>query len=866
MSRAARRLCAWSAAATVVTAVLAGAYLAWRGAGAEVLARDGDLLLLAAAVAGVSAAAVAWAARRRYRTLLHHLGSELEKIREGPSRAALAHLDSPADEDLAALVAPLEALGAAYRRSLADRVAQAEALESLRGMLGRADAERGPSRTVLRGSGSSRNMVARLTPGLHWMTATAALQQFLGRTLAELNSRPFEEVVPAEDVPALRRAFDEALDTGEAHNVAFRVLARDLPPGTAPKSGGSDPELPALPPHVMRHVQMDVMARYSDDGQPLHLRCHLADIGDRVRAEEALRRRTDELLATNERLRAINADLQRLKESYSDLYHNAPVMYFSLDAQGHLVTFNHTMLRALGYERDELLRQPYTRLLAPEGQRRFLQDPGAYQKPGEVETHWVKCDGTVIDVWIRGAPLLDKQGRFVRSRSVAQDVTERNRLANELRRRRDELERANATLRRINNELDEFTSVVSHDLKEPLRTLEAYSKFLAQEHAGRLGPDGLEYLNHLVRASRRFGDLIDDLLTLSLAGRVIRVPAAFRLGDTARTVCADLADLVRRKRALLRVAAPLPAIIGDEQRVTQLLANLIGNGLKYNTSARPEVIVGELAGPPAPAADGRARYVTLYVRDNGIGIAPVFHEEVFGIFRRLHGRDQFEGTGAGLAICKKVVEAHGGRIWVESEPGRGATFFFTLPWAPAAPERRTAVPAAAPKRRTEAPATARPAVHGGKPRTGVQEGAPDQAGLPEHCGVRILLVEDLPEIGLIVQRLGRHAGYAITWLTTAEKAWDHLQQESSRPDLLLLDIHLPGMSGVELCRRLRSTPALARLKVALFSQVDRPEAVAAGRDAGANFVLSKALLSRPAAWQRRLQQMLAATQPEAAVP
>jgi PAS domain S-box-containing protein len=819
-----RRDWAWGAVGAGLTVALLAGYLAVRGGAWE-------LLLPAALAGGLVAGAAHWSARRACERLVVGLGAGLSRFRESPSAASLlAGLDGEQQEVQAALLGPLEALCTAYRRALADRVAQAEALQGLRAVLERADLERGPLRTVFRASGSSRNMVARLTANLHWMTATPALQQLLGRTLAELNARPFTEVVHPEDVPTVRRALNEALEAGEVHNLTFRILARPSPIQSEP---------------VVHHVQLDVMAQYADENRPLHLRCHVVDISDRVRAEEALRRRTEELLAANEQLRRINTDLERLKESYRDLYHHAPVMYFSLDAEGRLVACNGTLLQTLGYGRDDLFRQPYLRLLAPEEQHRFAEDRLAYQQASEVETRWIKKDGAILDVWIRNTPVVDVEGRFVRSRSVAQDVTERNRLANELRRQRDELERANATLRRINNELDEFTSVVSHDLKEPLRTIQAYSTILAEDHAGRLGPEGAEYLGHLVEASRRLGNLIDDLLTLSLAGRVLRAPQVFDLMQTVRTVCQDLADLISRRGAVVRVAGSLPAVVGDETRVAQLLANLIGNGLKYNTSLRPEVVIGEVVGLPLshsslspPGGEGRVRgpaSVTLYVRDNGIGIDPRFQGQVFSIFRRLHPGGEYEGTGAGLAICKKIVEAHGGRIWLESVPGQGSTFFFTLPAAPA----------------------------GAMPATDHAITLPSQPPIAEetpssidHPPARILLVEDMPEIGLVAQRLGGRAGHIVDWLTTAEAAWDHLQRPDYRPDLILLDINLPGMSGTELCQRLRATPELAGLTIALFSQMDRPEALSAGRAAGADFILSKDLLSRPAVWQRRLQEIL----------
>jgi signal transduction histidine kinase len=149
----------------------------------------------------------------------------------------------------------------------------------------------------------------------------------------------------------------------------------------------------------------------------------------------------------------------------------------------------------------------------------------------------------------------------------------------------------------------------------------------------------------------------------------------------------DLADLIKRKNAQLVIEGSLPTAIGDPPRITQLLANLVGNALKYNTSASPLVVIGQGPRCPAPATVNGAFHdaarapawmsfpqVTLFVRDNGIGIEPRHHEQIFGIFRRLHTADEYEGSGAGLAICKKIVEGHAGRIWVDSQPGQGATF------------------------------------------------------------------------------------------------------------------------------------------------------------------------------------------------
>ncbi|HUR60891.1 MAG TPA: ATP-binding protein [Candidatus Thermoplasmatota archaeon] len=230
--------------------------------------------------------------------------------------------------------------------------------------------------------------------------------------------------------------------------------------------------------------------------------------------------------------------------------------------------------------------------------------------------------------------------------------------------------RATAELERSNRELQQFAYVASHDLQEPLRMVASYTQLLQRRYQGKLDRDADEFIGYAVGGAVRMQSLINDLLAYSRVSQANRPMSTVEMGTVLDTALANLRVALQESKATI-VRDPLPAVEGDRSQLVQLMQNLVGNALKFRAKDRPvQVHIS------AKEANGQW---TIGVRDNGIGIERQYYDRLFVIFQRLHAREEYEGTGIGLAICKKIAERHGGRIWVESEPGKGSTFYFTLP-------------------------------------------------------------------------------------------------------------------------------------------------------------------------------------------
>lgn len=261
---------------------------------------------------------------------------------------------------------------------------------------------------------------------------------------------------------------------------------------------------------------------------------------------------------------------------------------------------------------------------------------------------------------------------------IRMDVTKLKQAEQELRRKAGDLEAYAAELKRSNADLEQFAYISSHDLQEPLRMVASYCRLLQRRYAGKLDSDADDFIGYAVDGATRMQRLINDLLSYSRAGRSGGESEVFPAAAAVDAARANLQAAIEESGARIEVE-PLPALEGDRGRIAQLFQNLIGNAIKFR---RGEPVVVRIAASPEP---GKARgakksgMVRMTVADNGIGIAPEYVDRVFMIFQRLHDRGKYPGTGIGLAIAKKVVESHGGRIWIESTPGEGTRFNFTLP-------------------------------------------------------------------------------------------------------------------------------------------------------------------------------------------
>jgi PAS domain S-box-containing protein len=392
---------------------------------------------------------------------------------------------------------------------------------------------------------------------------------------------------------------------------------------------------------------IEIMLRPLENADGILVTAAIRDITERKQAEETLRQseESNRLIVSN-------------TKDYSILM---------LDPGGNVVNWNEGAERIKGYRAEEIIGQHFSCFFPAEdisnGKPALELEEAARVGRFEDEGWRIRKDGSRFFASVVITALREETGLLRGFGKITRDITERKKFEEHLVKTAEEL-------RRSNDQLQQFGYVASHDLQEPLRMVASYTQLLATRYKGRLDSDADEFIDYAVDGCNRMQGLIQDLLAYSRSGTSEKALREIPGENALKEALANLRATIGESGAIVTHDS-LPSITTDEVQLVQVFQNLVGNAIKYCSAAVPLVHV-------SATKNGGNEWI-FSVRDNGLGIEPQYFERIFIIFQRLHGRQEFNGTGIGLAICKKIVERLGGRIWVESQLAKGSTFYFALP-------------------------------------------------------------------------------------------------------------------------------------------------------------------------------------------
>ena len=365
-------------------------------------------------------------------------------------------------------------------------------------------------------------------------------------------------------------------------------------------------------------------------------------------------------------------DITEQKQTHNKLLHLSKAVKSTSDAigiadlNGDAIYVNPAFVKLFGYQLSELIADGgppavYKDPSVAEAVFSTIKQGGSWS--GEVKMH--DRDGQLLDILLRTDAIKDESGETIGLIGIHTDISD-------LKRIQEKLAQHAIELALYNSELEQFTYVASHDLQEPLRVITSYLQLLSRRYLGKVDSQADRYINFVVNAAERMQQLIEDLLEFSQLGNYKTNLVPVECENVLESVLDYLKFKIRRSETKVTYD-PLPQVMGDRSQLIQLFQNLIENAIKYSGDCSPAIHISATR-----LKDDEKNQWCFQITDNGIGIAPEFFERIFSIFKRLHTRQEYPGTGIGLAICKKVVQGHGGKIWVESQPKVGSTFYFTL--------------------------------------------------------------------------------------------------------------------------------------------------------------------------------------------
>ncbi|HEX3044554.1 MAG TPA: ATP-binding protein [Bacillota bacterium] len=363
----------------------------------------------------------------------------------------------------------------------------------------------------------------------------------------------------------------------------------------------------------------------------------------------------------------IETELAEERNLLRALIDNIPDFIYAKDTKCRFLVNNLAHLRALKvYSQEEVLGKTDLDMFSPElAIQNYEEDLLVVNyRQAIINQEEITTDPAGRKIWVltNKVPLRNHLGQIIGLVGISRNITDRK-LAEE------KLARQSRKLARSNAELEQFAYIASHDLQEPLRMVTSYLNLLARRYQEQLDQDAKDFITFAVEGASRMKTLIDDLLKYSRIGNASKTFEKVDCGEVLNLALTNLQIAIEESGAVI-THDELPSLAGDSAQLIQLFQNLLSNAIKYRSEEPPRIHIGTVR---------KNGEWTFAVSDNGIGIDPQFFNKIFIIFQRLHGRDsKYSGTGIGLAICKKIVEHHGGRIWVESEPGKGSTFYFTI--------------------------------------------------------------------------------------------------------------------------------------------------------------------------------------------
>jgi PAS domain S-box-containing protein len=373
-----------------------------------------------------------------------------------------------------------------------------------------------------------------------------------------------------------------------------------------------------------------------------------------------------------------NAELLESRQRYQTLANISPVGIFRTDADGSTTYVNPKWSQISGLPSAEAVGNGWLQAVHPEDREKLSQ---GWEKSTKLhrssysDYRFIHPDGTVAWVMGQAVPELNAKDQIIGYVGTITDITERKEAEEEIRKLNVELEdrvaQRTMQLQAANKELESFSYSVSHDLRAPLRAISGFSEIIAHRHRAHLNDEGQHYVDNIIQASTRMGHLIDDLLTYARIGRSgIRLKPV-SLADLMKDISTNMQSQLDETGGTLNIQPDLPIVSGDSTLLLQAFTNILENALKYHQpDLAPQIWV---------RSTNEASQVTIEIKDNGIGIAPEYHEKIFNVFQRLHSEEEYPGTGIGLATVKKAIELLGGSVRVESKLGEGSSFFVSLP-------------------------------------------------------------------------------------------------------------------------------------------------------------------------------------------